>query len=203
MNLKNYKLIFVFLFLFTVLVGCKTTQKEFDDDSIPKDIIALMKTIKGFNVERDFYDISTISGWFVDDDKSEPYGLIEAELVNFEWEDYQGTQKRSLFRNFESEKKYTNYTEWLGALNRRQNLVTVSINPNSKNAMLLLSRHLNFPVNFSYSLEFDDQIIFNFNNEECMGSETIGADLIEEEGIYKINYSIDGFKSSAILSIRK
>jgi len=203
MNLKNYKLIFVFLFLFTVLVGCKTTQKEFDDDSIPKDIIALMKTIKGFNIERDFYDISTISGWFVDDDKSEPYGLIEAELVNFEWEDYQGTQKRSLFRNFESEKKYTNYTEWLGALNRRQNLVTVSINPNSKNAMLLLSRHLNFPVNFSYSLEFDDQIIFNFNNEECMGSETIGADLIEEEGIYKINYSIDGFKSSATLSIRK
>lgn len=203
MNLKNYKLIFVFLFLFTVLVGCKTTQKEFDDDSIPKDIIALMKTIKGFNIERDFYDISSISGWFVDDDKSEPYGLIEAELVNFEWEDYQGTQKRSLFRNFESEKKYTNYTEWLGALNRRQNLVTVSINPNSKNAMLLLSRHLNFPVNFSYSLEFDDQIIFNFNNEECMGSETIGADLIEEEGIYKINYSIDGFKSSAILSIRK
>ena len=54
-----------------------------------------------------------------------------------------------------------------------------------------------------YSLEFDDQIIFNFNNEECMGSETIGADLIEEEGIYKINYSIDGFKSSATLSIRK
>jgi len=95
MNLKNYKLIFVFLFLFTVLVGCKTTQKEFDDDSIPKDIIALMKTIKGFNIERDFYDISSISGWFVDDDKSEPYGLIEAELVNFEWEDYQGTQKRS------------------------------------------------------------------------------------------------------------
>ena len=203
MNSKNYKFIFTFLFSFALLVGCKTTQNNSDaDDEIPRDILALMRTIKGFSPERDFFDITTISGWFVDDDGT-AYGLIEAELVNFEWEDYQGTQRNSLFRNFDDERKYSDYLEWLDAINKRQNLVTVSINQNTKSAMLVLSRHLNFPVNFSYSLEFDDQIIWEFSNNESLGSEIISADLIEEEGIYKINYQIDGFKSSTVFSTRR
>ena len=199
---KHNKLFFAFLCSFIVLVGCKTTKNE-HDDPIPRDILLLIRAIPEFRIERDLYDISTISGWFVDDDEDAPYGLIDAELVNFEWEDYGGTQKKSLFRNFNNERKYTNYIEWLGELSRRQNLVTVTINPNTQNAMLLLSRHLNFPVKFSYELEFEDQIIYNFDNAECIGSEMITADVIEEEGIYRIKYNIDGFASSVVFSVRR
>ena len=201
MNLKHYRVIFAFLCAF-ILVGCKTTKNEYDD-AIPKDILLLMRTLPGFNLERDLYDISTISGWFVDDDSDVPYGLIDAELVNFEWEDYSGTQKKSLFRDFNNARKYTDYIQWLSELNKRQNLLTVTINPNTQNAMLLVSRNLNFPVKFSYELEFENQIIFNFSNDECVGSETIGADLIEENGIYRVKYNIDGFESSVTFSIRK
>jgi hypothetical protein len=204
MNFKNYKFLFTVLLSFAILLsGCKTSPKYSDDESIPRDILALMRTLPGFNAERDFYDITALSGWFVDDDNSEPYGLIEAELVNFEWEDYQGIQRRSLFRDFDAERKYSDYIEWLTALNRMQNLLTVTINPNTQNAMLVLSRHLNFPVKFSYNLEFDEQIIHRFNNAESSGSETLGADFIEEPGIYKINYNIDGFEASVIFSTRR
>ena len=201
MNSKINKIILILLF-FVLLAGCKTTKKNYDDYDIPSDIIFLMRNIQGFSMERGFFDITTISGWFVEDDGSE-YGLIDAELVNFEWEDYQGTQKRSLFRDWDNTRKYADYKDWLTHLNRRQNLVSVNINPNTQNAMLLLSRHLNFPVKFSYSLEFDDEIIYSFENNESMGSEIIGADLIEEAGIYRVRYSIDGFESTTTFSIRR
>ena len=191
--------------LLLLVFGCKSVQKEYDDEDggIPNDIRALMKTIPDFHPDRDLYGISTISGWFFDEEKNTYFGLIEAETVNFEWETYQGTKKETLYRNFAAEKKYSDYQEWLKDLNRRSNLVTVSINPNTRNASLLISTHLNFPVKFSYKLEFDDQIIFDYSNDECRGSELIDSDLIEEEGTYKIIYILDGFESSTSFRKRK
>jgi hypothetical protein len=177
------------------------TDDELESDGIPSDILEMMKDIPGFNVDRDYYNITYYTGWI--SDESPAYGLVSAEIVNFEWEDYSGTQTKSLYRDFESETKYTDYIEWIAKVNIVSKLVSVIVNGNSDESRIVLSRFLNFPVRFNYTLELDDEIILTKSNETCGGTEIINSEIFEQAGDYKLHYNLNGYENTVMFSVRE
>ncbi|MDR0926975.1 MAG: hypothetical protein LBO69_04330 [Ignavibacteria bacterium] len=184
---------------FVFLPICISAQEEEESDAIPDDILELMKSIDGFHPERDFYETSTISGWFKEDGKE--YGLINAQVVNFEWDDYSGHQTQTLYRSFEDEHQYSNYKDWLSNMDKRKKLVTVRTS-SSNDAILNISSDLNFPVQFSYKLEFEDNVIATASNPKSTGRELLSSELVETPGVYQLSYTIDGYSGRTTFIVK-